>query len=216
MTLSAMDRMLAKMASSYIVTETVDKPKGNKPAKPAKVAQQAPTSIVTGAVLAPSSNPDSPVITGPVLPLQGTYDARRFMLAVRGAKSRNDKIVAIAGFVGYDHRESFSANEARANFQARKDLVGVTAGKDRTQRSADLSVKGYVKGMPDLIQGKIDNLKARERLVISQLSEANKRSQDESLSPDEREEARAELRTLSTYALHPLREDLKRMGALDE
>lgn len=221
---SAIDRLLAKKAVSYIVVETPDAPKpnkgnGNKPAKPGKAAKVAPVSITTGAMLAPSNNPDAPVITGPVLPLKGTYDARRFITAFRDAKgneAHNQRIQAIAGFVGYESRESYSANESRAMFQYRKDLLGVTPGKDRTQRSADLTVKGYVKGLPDALSTQIENLKARERIVVSDIAAANKRAQDETLSASERAEAEAERLVLTAHALHPLREDLKRMGAYDE
>jgi len=214
---SALDRLLAKKAVSYIVTEEkAPKPSPAKPGKPAKAAKVSTPSINTGAVLAPSNNPDAPVITGPVLPLKGTFDARRFILAFRDARDHNQKIQAIAGFVGFEPRESYSANESRAMFQYRKESQGVTAGRDRTQRSADLTVKGYVKGMPDALQGRIDNLKARERLVVEEIAAANKRAQDETLSASERAEAEAERLVLTAHALHPLREDLKRMGALDE
>jgi hypothetical protein len=101
-------------------------------------------------------------------------------------------------------------------FQVRKDTIGVTPGKDRSQRSADPSLKGYVAGLPDAFQSKLDALKARERLVVSEIVAANKRAQDDSLSPAERAEAEAERLMLTAHALHPLREDLKRMGALDE
>jgi hypothetical protein len=221
MSLSPLDRMLAKKAATYIVTTTPDAPKGDKPQggkskgnKPAKVATASVAQTSEEKAPSPSAEQIASM-QNPILPLAGTYDARRFMTAWRHAKDRNEKIQAIAGYVGFDYRAAFSAEEQRALFQARKDTIGVTPGKDRSQRSADHSLKGFVAGLPDNFQAKIDNLKARERVVVEEIAAANKRAQDESLSREERAEAEAERLTLTAHALHPLREDLKRLGADD-
>src|SRR5574337_706885 len=89
--------------------------------------------------------PSHPAPPALVLPAKGTHDARGYIVAMRRASTRDERIQAIAGFVGYDRSADFSANEFRANQTARRDLspsngAGMTRGEER---SAIRSVKGY-------------------------------------------------------------------------
>jgi hypothetical protein len=85
------------------------------------------------------------------------------------AKSRDEKICAIAGFVGYDGRLTFGEQEASATGKARAEISPLkVSGPTREEiRSAQRSAVGYVAGMPDGLKRTIQDLVGRENLAVS-------------------------------------------------
>lgn len=112
----------------------------------------------------------------PNLPKKGTYDAKGYMLAMRNAKDRDGKLAAIAGWIGYDPKANYAEQELAANFAAKRELRPIVTGGTTLaeERAAKRSALGFVKGMPDAHQVKVDDLLAREKLATNVMLEQQK------------------------------------------
>jgi hypothetical protein len=131
-------------------------------AQPA-AAEPAPRSEPKAAAPSPNGKAASPK-----LPAAGTIGAKAFLLMMRGAKSRDEKISAIAAFVGYDGRQDFAAQEMAATAKAKGQICPVKAdGPSREEiRSAQRSAQGYVAGMPNNQRKLVQDLLGRENLAV--------------------------------------------------
>lgn len=137
----------------------------------------------TGEVAAPPTTAPKPC--APSLPAAGTLDAKAFMKAVRWAKTRDEIIAAIAGYVGYDNRRDFGSQDQAAKAKAQRELAGnkVVGGPTRSEeRTAARSLQGFVAGMPHPAQRILLNLQARERAAAEAMIDAK--------TPQEREAQR--------------------------
>lgn len=122
-------------------------------------------------------------------PEKGSFSAKEFILAFRKAKVRDEKIAAISGFIGYNHGEDFGNQENLAMAQAKRDLSPSNnpLPTREEKRTAQRSVFGYVKGMPDN-QAKItSDLLAREHLALESKNDYIKQAKDKSLPIHERQ-----------------------------
>jgi hypothetical protein len=83
---------------------------------------------------------------------------------MRRAKSREEQIKAIAGYVGYDSRQLFGAQETMARMQANRAISGhkLVIRTPAETHNAYRSVQGYCHGMPDHDAKRLADLKARE------------------------------------------------------
>jgi len=129
-----------------------------------KASKPAPEKVEHEAQVTPKT---SAPIGCPNLPAKGTLDAKGYMMAMRNAKDRDAKLAAIAGFIGYDPRQNYAEQELAANFAAKRalrpiDTSGPTLAEDR---AAKRSALGFVKGLPDAHQVKVNDLLAREKMA---------------------------------------------------
>jgi hypothetical protein len=108
-------------------------------------------------------NPAPPPVSDP-LPQAGTLTPQAFIVAMRRAKSREEQIKAIAGYVGYDSRQLFGAQETMARMQANRAISGhkLVIRTPTETHNAYRSVQGYCHGMPDHDAKRLADLKARE------------------------------------------------------
>src|SRR5271155_4349991 len=97
------------------------------------------------------------------LPFVGTLDAKGYMVAMRRAATRDARIAAIAGYVGYQTTGNYAAQEFSANTKAHQALRGAPKALARPVHSGSVSVAGFIAGMPDQAGKRRANLEAQER-----------------------------------------------------
>jgi hypothetical protein len=95
----------------------------------------------------------------------GDYTATEFMMRYRRARDRNEMMVAINGFTGYDNKVAFSVNEYNARTAAQKALKPVPVAGAVIKAET----KGYVAGIPDNNLKRISDLLGREKLAAEAL-----------------------------------------------
>lgn len=130
-------------------------------AKP--VAEPAPKSEPQ--VAAPSPNGK---VAGLALPPAGSIGAKAFIMMMNRAKSRDEKIVAIAAYTGYEVGGDFATQEMVANAKAKGEIrpTQVTGPSREETKTAQRAAKGYVSGMPDPLKRIIQDLLGREQLAV--------------------------------------------------
>jgi hypothetical protein len=111
-----------------------------------------------------------------ILPEVGTYDAKGYMKQMVRAHDRNERIAAIAGYVGYDTTISYSANELSANLRAKQTLRGNVVALPRPVHSAPTgpTLSGYVSGLPNATDKRRQDLKGREVVAAEAMLDHNK------------------------------------------
>ena len=146
----------------------IDRPKKGRvitAAKPAvKSEEKAPQSAEKP--VAPSPNGK---VAGIALPVAGSIGAKAFIMMMNRAKSRDEKIVAIAAYIGYEVGGDFATQEMAAHAKAKGEIRPVQAtGPSREEiKTAQRSAKGYVAGMPDGTRKVVQDLIGRENLAVS-------------------------------------------------
>lgn len=131
----------------------------------------------------PASNGEKTVVAVPV-PID--LEAKEFLALLRDAgkrvvdgkriydqaEVRNDTIALIARYVGYDPNGSFASQELMARTKAiretRKEPLPLGPSRSEVRR-VNATLTGYVAGIPDPVQRRIDDLKGRERLTVEEL-----------------------------------------------
>lgn len=184
---TAIDLALASMLASYInpepatsaevsakvvkaATAKARETKGSKPL----ASNGAQAKVVTPKV--------QPALTGD--PKSPEYQAKLvatapiFLQALRKAETRNDRIEAIALFVGFDHSQDFGSQEMRAKMLAQSAGKTYTGPSRQEQRVLQASVRGYVAGVPDHKERAKADLLARERLAVETMLECEKRASE--------------------------------------
>ena len=136
----------------------------------------------------PASNGEKTVVAAPVAI---DLEAKEFLAMLRNAgrrevdgkriydqaEVRNDTIALIARYMGYDPNGSFASQELAARTKAiretRKEKEGdvdySTVPLRSEVRRVNATLTGYVAGIPDPVQRRIDDLKGRERLTVEEL-----------------------------------------------
>jgi hypothetical protein len=124
------------------------------------------------------------MVTTIPLPVKDSLDARAFLLAMRTAGQRctadgkvytdpahirNDQIIAIAGFIGWDNSLDFGTQDSTARLKATSDLHPMPATP--AFRRINNSIVGYVSGMPNETAKRLGDLQGRERLAVDTMSE---------------------------------------------
>jgi hypothetical protein len=144
-------------------------------AKP--VAEPAPKSEPQ----ATNPSPNGKVV-GVALPAAGTIGAKAFIMMMNRAKSRDEKVAAIAAYIGYDGRLDYASQEMAAHAKAKGEIRPVDAsGPSRAERqTAQRSVKGYVAGMPDGTRKLVHDLMGRLQLALDTRNEMVRVSRDHS------------------------------------
>ena len=175
-TTTTLDVLLASFAASYQKPDDTDAPaKAPSTQKLVKVAKATDGKIakvdkVEKTAKAPSP---APFMAGKVLPCKGTISARQFFKAMNVAKDRDEKVIAISGFVGFDVSRPIGEQEIAAFNVARRIMrpLKVDVNEPFKGRVA-ATIAGYVSGMPDANQKQINNLLARERQAVRAMGEA--------------------------------------------
>jgi hypothetical protein len=93
----------------------------------------------------------------------GTLTPQAFIVAMRRAKSREEQIKAIAGYVGYDSRQLFGAQETMARMQANRAISGhkLVIRTPAETHNAYRSMQGYTSGLPNHNAKRLADLNAR-------------------------------------------------------
>lgn len=216
--LSALDALIAASVASYKVTE--DAPKASAPKAPkAPKVERAPKASGS------SDNTVSVKATVKVIGTVGTLDATAFTLAMRNAgkrpnakgvmitdpsKVKEDEVKAIGDFIGYDVRLPHGENLFRANMAAKRSSSD-NAGPTRSEvRRAQASITGFVAGMPDWRQRQIQDLKAREKLVVTSI-EGHFQQEQKAKTQEERHLHAAQI-LLDQACLEDIRAQLDRLA----
>lgn len=170
------------VALSFLIAQHNAESKAAEPvARAVRKAKAEPAPI--------PQTPKSSVMTpGITLLAVGTLDAQHFIVAMRKASNRNDQIKYIAAFVGYDPNGDFGFQEAAARTKAQRELSDrPIQGPSRAEaKSAARSMIGFVAGMPDTLQRKLADLKAREVAAVDAMLSHQKAAKDPNRSDDER------------------------------
>lgn len=111
-----------------------------------------------------------------------SLNAKGFIVAIRNARSRDEKISAIASYCGYNHKEQFGDQELAAMMRAKRELNPIAVS---TEKKAPLRA-GYVKGLPDRSSTLLGDLLGREKLAVEARSAEVCQARNRSLSWEER------------------------------
>ena len=181
-------------------------------------------------------NTGKPLVHGIAMPQKGTLDARGFLVAMRSAglrvskegakfidpsEVRNDSIVAIAGYCGYDSRQNYGPQETAAKMQANRELRPIVAGPSKLDTNGKVEIRrsgtphqrpdGYVKGIPDMVARRVAHLEGREREIIGLLCSHRREFLDAKRTLDQRAESKMMMDAYDVE-LSGIRADLRRFG----
>lgn len=184
---------------------------------------------------APICKPNTaPATPGLTLPEVGTLDAAGFMKALHKAgmrettvefkgemvkrmvrqpsEIRNDEIMAIAAFIGYNSREEFAGQHLAASNKANAELNPAKALRNFTtrteERGALRSVAGYCSGLPDHKARALQNLLAREKEAVDAMIAHDKDAEDKTRTLAERTLSTGLAEAEGERLIH-IREDIK-------
>lgn len=191
---AGIDAALALLVAQHETTATVNnsamtavrvkrepKVKATKPETFDNVAATAIAPIVAKGENAPdlSGNQVRLLHAPAVLPAKGTIGPRGFLKLLASAKDQESKVQAIAMYVGYNRGDLFGSQELNARMTATREIRqenGQTVKVDpstpyyRNGHGA-ATVAGYVAGMPDMDQKRLDNFQAHEKLIVDRIVE---------------------------------------------
>lgn len=187
-------------------------PKKEKTAKVKDQSSKTETNDGSQAAPIPSASRPKDPSMALLLPPKGSLEAKGYLYAMRHGKDRNEKIQAIAAFIGWDPSLNFGAQEATANRQAARDIHGpVKPASPLSSREAGKSLTGYVSGMPDMTQRKVSHLLAQEREIVDLMLSHQKDSEDMTRSENERTLSLG-LAQVEEQRLEHIRNELARLG----
>lgn len=160
----------------------------NAEQKPAEPVARTVRNAKTEAAPIPQPVKAAGMTLGLSLPAVGTLDARAFIVAMRRTTDRNEQIKAIAAYVGYDPKGNFGSQESAARTKAQRELnpTPITGLSRAEVRAASRSMTGFVAGLPDNLQRKLADLKAREVAAVDAMLAHQKDAKDPNRSDDER------------------------------
>lgn len=220
-----MSSLLAKLAASYAVepAATVKETKGAVTPK-VKVSKEKPTALPNKqgedklpkqdkSVTSTAPSPERLAHTPQALPTRGALTARQFLVAMRAkGATQQEKMNAIAGFIGWDRSRLYGEQESAAFQAAKRDIHGIdTSGLTREEaKNVNRSVQGFVAGLPDDAQKQVSDLQARERLALSEMSKWDAIAKNEELSDETRAEAK-EMANLEQERVYSIGADLAKL-----
>jgi len=179
-----LDSLLTGLAASYskpepiasqVLVKVVRQPKEPKAPKATKEQNEAPKAFV-----APSN-----------LPQIGSMTAKEFIVKLRDPNlSHQDKMIALAGYCGYDGKLSMGEQINTATCKAKRELnaqpINLNEPTEKELRQAKRTVQGYVAGMPDATKVKLNDLLAREVLATNNHIECLRMAGNKELSSEDR------------------------------
>lgn len=135
-----------------------------------------------------------------------SLNAKGFMVAIRNARSRDEKISAINSYCGYNHAAQFADQELAATMQAKREINPIKIVETEKKRVST----GYVKGLPDTVNRRIQDLLGREKLTVEQRSDDVRQARNKDLSWEERHFHMAKARQENTRLLH-IRQEINQL-----
>jgi hypothetical protein len=202
--LASYARDLSRPATVTITSQKlvkVERPKKGKVIRAAKAAEP------TAKPVAPS--PNAAMATSK-LPPAGTIGAKAFMMMMVRAKSRDERIAAIAAYIGYQTGGDFATQEMLATIRAKGEISPIkVAPTQEPVQTARHSAAGYVAGIPDNTRRMVLDLLGRENLAVSTRNDNVREARNHSLSMAERKLAIG-LARLEQERLVQIRADLAR------
>jgi hypothetical protein len=207
--LASYARDLSRPATVTITTQKlvkVERPKKGRP-----IAAAKPTAKPVESAEKPAAPSPNGKVAGVALPAAGTIGAKAFIMMMNRSKSRDEKIVAIASYIGYQTGGDFASQEMVATSQAKREISPVKVeGPTREEiRTAQRSVTGYVAGMPDALRRTVQDLIGREQLAVDARNDHVREARTKTLSWAERKLAIG-LARLEQERLAVIRADLAR------
>lgn len=157
---------------------------------------KAAKSNATPSVAPPTSQGATdprPAVTFAPLPQKGTLDARSFLQAMGRSKDRQDRILAIAGFIGFDRHGDYSSQELAANLAANRQTRGAPLPLPRPVHTAPPVTTGFVSGLPDGLTKRIGNLEGRITLAVETACDLRKQGAEHLTRGDMANAKRCEL-----------------------
>jgi len=156
-------------ALNYCLTNATPTPVAHETTVERVVVKAKPVKalvVVDGSQAAPITSPASKTPPPPVmvLPEAGSIDAKDFLVARRWAKDRDESIIAIAAYIGYDLTQPFGTQDSLAVDAAKREINPPKA--EAFKRSVIPSAAGYVKGAHVTGAREFQNLLGRERLAV--------------------------------------------------
>ena len=198
------DLALSFLASiqAQSIAETVQPPKVKRPVGRPRKEQATALPNQAGEIKLPqetkAENSEPKVrVSVPSIPLPpvGSLDAKGYLKASVRARTRDERIQAIAGFIGWDHAIPLGIQEFQAKSKAQRELHPVSAdGPSREEiKQAQREVKGWVPGLPDLYQKNLENCQGRISMAIDSAKEHRKQANELSGPPKDLHSGLAEL-----------------------
>jgi len=178
----ALDAVLAMFAGSYKGEAKEETPKAPKAPKTPKTKKGsgtlhgAPPKVLNMAP-APTFN----------LPIQGTLDARGFIVKMR-SNDRQEKIEAIHAYCGYSFAGNFGDQESAALAKAKREIRPLIVNPEEPFKARTITptMAGFTVGLPDGTAREIANLLGREKMAQDTLVEQMKIADDKSKGLTER------------------------------
>ena len=167
----ALETLLGAFARSY-ETRNETPPSVAKATEKMVKVKVAKTGKITAVVETAKVEKPVAFMPGVILPCKGTLNARQFIRAMNVAKDRDEKVIAISGFVGFDVAKPIGEQEVLAFAEAKRIMRPMTVDASEPRRRAAPSVAGFVAGMPDANRKQIENLLARERQAVRAMGDA--------------------------------------------
>jgi hypothetical protein len=134
--------------------------------------------------------------------------ARDFVVGMRRAKDRQEKVALISQYAGYDPAEDFGTQEMVA---LRKANQSINPPRNAGSYSVRPGAAGYVAGKPNPHEKEIQDLESRERLAVDKMLELEKQAlecTDSVVAAVYHAQAEVE-----TQRVFEIRQDLKRLRA---
>lgn len=173
------DQVLSSMAKTYESAPLTER----SPSSDKQTPKVRKVKVIEGSEIIPEKGPRRMLIQ---VPEKGSLTAREFLRAMNRTNDRNDMIRAIAGYVGYDPAKEFGEQEYWARNQAKKELSPIKEEKTPPSgKRVSQTIRGYVAGMPNLREKKLNDLQGRLNLARS-MAEEHRTLAKQALSDSER------------------------------
>lgn len=107
--------------------------------------------------------------------------SHRMVIKIDPSKVRDDQVIAIAAFNGWDPSRNFGEQEVAARMKANRDIEILKGAEKQSgdsivaiRRAANRSLSGFVNGCPDMVQRTIAHLVGQEREAVEEMVEHNR------------------------------------------
>jgi hypothetical protein len=212
----SVDALIARLTSTYIQPSLpTPAPKMVKVVKKgtSKLAQVKADKVAQEASAPTKSQDPRPLVTL-VLPTPPHKDhhlspaaAKDYMVAMSRTMTRDERILTIAAYIGYDVHESYGSQELAANMAARRTLKPVVPFSAPV--GSAVTLRGYVSGIPDMNARRLADLQGRQQYAVEEIISLRKQSVA-CMEKGDTENAThfATMAALEEQRLHQIRTDL--------
>jgi hypothetical protein len=178
-----------------------------------QIEETAPPNAPTRRLRSVNNSVSATARTAPAIPAirkehVALISARDFVVGMRRAKDRQEKISLISQYAGYNPAEDFGVQEMVA---LRKANQSINPPRNVGSYSVRPTADGYVSGKPNPHEKEIQDLEARERLAVDEMLKLEKQAlecTDSAVAAVFHAQAEVE-----TQRVFEIRQDLKRLRA---